>query len=45
MAAAMLLPEPSYCCYIARCKNVRCLHCTALNHVAVTNHTVYLAWS
>ena len=44
MAAAILLPEPSYCCYIAHCKNVRSLHCTALNHVEITNYTVRLCF-
>lgn len=44
MAAAILLPEPSYCCYIAHCKNVRSLHCTALNHVEITNRTVRLSF-
>lgn len=42
MAATLLLPEPSYCCYSALCKNVTSLHCSALNRVEITNCTLGL---
>lgn len=46
MAAALLLPEPSYHCCSALCKNVTSLHCSALNRVEITNCTLFgLAWA
>lgn len=44
MAAALLLPETSYHCYSALCKNVTSLHCSALSQVEITNCTVCLGW-
>lgn len=46
MAAALLLPEPSYHCYSALCKNVTSLHCSALRRVEIKLCRLFgAAWS